>query len=135
MSASPCSRAGFRGRRRLLDERGILLRHAVQLGHRGVDLADACGLFRRRRGDLADRDRNAPDRADDFGHGLARRGHQARAGLDPIDIHQSISALTFFNVSNQHTFGLIYQRDTQARQALRARRDNVVEMVLRFVRA
>ena len=31
-----------------------------------------------------------------------------RAGLDPVDIHASISALTFFNVSNQHTFGLIF---------------------------
>ncbi|VTU32905.1 TetR/AcrR family transcriptional regulator [Variovorax sp. PBL-E5] len=56
-----------------------------------------------------------------------------RPGLDPIDIHASISALTFFNVSNQHTFGMIFRRDTQAPQALRARRDSVVEMVLRFV--
>jgi AcrR family transcriptional regulator len=29
-----------------------------------------------------------------------------RPGLDPVDIHASISALTFFNVSNQHTFGI-----------------------------
>src|SRR5689334_15988134 len=28
-----------------------------------------------------------------------------RKGLDPVDIHASISALSFFNVSNQHTFG------------------------------
>ena len=39
-----------------------------------------------------------------------------RSGLDPIDIHASISALTFFNVSNQHTFSLIFKRDTQAQQ-------------------
>lgn len=56
-----------------------------------------------------------------------------RPGLDPVDIHASISALTFFNVSNQYTFGLIYQRDTQAPEALRQRRDNVVDVVLRFV--
>ncbi len=37
-----------------------------------------------------------------------------RAGLDPVDIHASISALSFFNVSNQHTFGLIFKRDTQS---------------------
>ena len=37
-----------------------------------------------------------------------------RPGLDPIDIHASISALTFFNVSNQHTFGLIFKRDAQS---------------------
>ncbi len=57
-----------------------------------------------------------------------------RAQLDPVDIHQSISALTFFNVSNQHTFGLIFKKDTQNARALTARRDNIVEMVVRFVR-
>jgi AcrR family transcriptional regulator len=57
-----------------------------------------------------------------------------RAGLDPIDLHASISALTFFNVSNQHTFGLIFKRDGQTDQALAARRSSIVEMILRFVR-
>ena len=57
-----------------------------------------------------------------------------RTGLDPIDIHASISALTFFNVSNQHTFGLIFKRNTQTTAAVAERRDNVVEVVLRFVR-
>jgi AcrR family transcriptional regulator len=57
-----------------------------------------------------------------------------RPGLDAVDIHASISALTFFNVSNQHSFGLIFKRDLQAPDALAARRDNIVEMVLRFVR-
>ena len=58
-----------------------------------------------------------------------------RAGLDPIDIHASISALTFFNVSNQHTFGLIFKRDVTAPQALAMRRNSIVEMVVRYVRA
>jgi AcrR family transcriptional regulator len=58
-----------------------------------------------------------------------------RAGLDPVDIHASISALTFFNVSNQHTFGLIFKRDMQSPANLAARRRSIVEMVLRFVRA
>ncbi len=57
-----------------------------------------------------------------------------RAQLDPVDIHKSISALTFFNVSNQHTFGLIFKKDTQTAKALAARRDNIIEMVVRFVR-
>ena len=57
-----------------------------------------------------------------------------RSGLDPIDIHASISALTFFNVSNQHTFSLIFKRDTQAQQAITTRRDSIIEMVVRFVR-
>ena len=58
-----------------------------------------------------------------------------RPGLDPIDIHASISALTFFNVSNQHTFGLIFKHDGQTPEALAARRHSVVEMIVRFVRA
>ena len=58
-----------------------------------------------------------------------------RPGLDPIDIHASISALTFFNVSNQHTFGLIFNHDGQTPDALAARRNSVVELIVRFVRA
>jgi AcrR family transcriptional regulator len=57
-----------------------------------------------------------------------------RTGLDPVDIHASISALTFFNVSNQHTFGLIFKRDVATTKALMARRDSITEMVVRFVR-
>ncbi len=57
-----------------------------------------------------------------------------RPGLEPIDIHASISALTFFNVSNQHTFGLIF-KEGQSSAALAIRRSNVVEMIARFVQA
>lgn len=57
-----------------------------------------------------------------------------RPGLDPIDIHASISALTFFNVSNQHTFGLIFKEDARSVQAVAARRSSITEMVVRFVR-
>lgn len=57
-----------------------------------------------------------------------------RAGLDPVDIHASISALSFFNVSNRHTFGLIFKLDMQSSAYIAHRRDNVVEMVARFVR-
>jgi AcrR family transcriptional regulator len=56
-----------------------------------------------------------------------------RTGLDPIDIHASISALTFFNVSNQHTFGLIFKHDSAAAAARAIRRSNIVEMIVRFV--
>ncbi len=58
-----------------------------------------------------------------------------RPGLDPIDIHASISALSFFNVSNRHTFGLIFKRDMTSPEALAERRANVTEMIVRFVRA
>lgn len=56
-----------------------------------------------------------------------------RAGLDPLDIHASISALSFFNVSNQYTFGLIFDREVQALEARNQRRANIVDMVTRFV--
>lgn len=57
-----------------------------------------------------------------------------RPGLEPIDIHASISALTFFNVSNRYTFGLIFKNDAQSQQAVIARRNSVIEMIVRFVR-
>jgi AcrR family transcriptional regulator len=57
-----------------------------------------------------------------------------RPGLAPIDIHASISALTFFNVSNQHTFGLIFKDGADPSQATIARRQSITEMVVRFVR-
>ena len=58
-----------------------------------------------------------------------------RPGLQPIDIHASISALTFFNVSNQHTFSLIFRDDAESPEAVAARRRSITEMVVRFVRA
>ncbi|WP_295954135.1 TetR/AcrR family transcriptional regulator [Rhodoferax sp.] len=56
-----------------------------------------------------------------------------RPGLDPVDLHMSISALSFFNVSNSHTFTLIFQRDMDSPEAAAQRRENVVEMLLRYV--
>lgn len=70
-------------------------------------------------------------------HKLYERGVASgvfRPGLDPIDIHASISALTFFNVSNRHTFGLIFKRDFAAPGVATLRRAAVVEMVVRFVK-
>lgn len=58
-----------------------------------------------------------------------------RPGLDAIDIHASISALTFFNVSNRHTFGLIFKRDLSDPKVAAARRTAITEMVLRYVSA
>lgn len=57
-----------------------------------------------------------------------------RTGLDPIDIHWAISALCFFNVSNRHTFSIIFDRDMTSPKSVRERRENVVEQIVRFVR-
>ena len=56
-----------------------------------------------------------------------------RVGLDATDIHASISALSFFNVSNRHTFGLIFQQDIHSPAYAARRRENVVQMILRYV--
>ena len=58
-----------------------------------------------------------------------------RPGLDAVDIHASISALSFFNVSNRHTFGLIFKLDTRSPAYIAHRRDSVIEMIVRFMRA
>ena len=58
-----------------------------------------------------------------------------RPGLDAVDIHASISALSFFNVSNRHTFGTIFKLDMRSPAYIAHRRDSVIEMVVRFVRA
>lgn len=57
-----------------------------------------------------------------------------RPGLDATDIHASISALSFFNVSNRHTFGLIFQQDNQSPAYVARRRENIVQMILRYVK-
>ena len=68
-----------------------------------------------------------------YARGLA--SGEFRAGLDPVDVHASISALTFFNVSNQYSFGQIFKRDTSTSAARALRRASIVEMVVRHVRA
>jgi len=57
-----------------------------------------------------------------------------RSGVDMIDLHMSISALSIFNTANRHTFSLIFKRDMETPAALIARRDSIIEMVVRFVR-
>jgi AcrR family transcriptional regulator len=57
-----------------------------------------------------------------------------RGGIDAVDLHMSISALAVFQVSNLHTFSLIFQRDLESPQAQIARRDSIIEMIVRFVR-
>jgi AcrR family transcriptional regulator len=69
--------------------------------------------------------------------GVLERGQAQglfRSGIDPVDLHMSISALAVFHVSNRHTFSLIFQRDLESPAALIARRDSIIEMVVRFVR-
>lgn len=57
-----------------------------------------------------------------------------RSGIDAVDLHMSISALALFNVANKHTFSLIFKRNLDNPAVMIARRDSIVEMVVRFVR-
>jgi len=56
-----------------------------------------------------------------------------RPGLVPVDIHSAISAFTFFNVSNRHTFGVIFQDTASTDKAQTLKREHVVDMIQRFV--
>ena len=56
-----------------------------------------------------------------------------RPGLDPVDIHSAISAFTFFNVSNRHTFGVIFQDRASTGKAETLKRAHVVDLIQRFV--
>lgn len=53
-----------------------------------------------------------------------------RPGLDPIDLHMSISALSVFNVANQYTFTLIFERPIDTEQ----RALQCAEMLVRYLR-
>jgi AcrR family transcriptional regulator len=69
---------------------------------------------------------------------LLARGQRAgtfRRNLDPTDLHMSISALCFFNVANRPTFSTIFKRDMSSPKALAARRAQVVDTIVRYVKA
>ncbi|MBE0462880.1 TetR/AcrR family transcriptional regulator [Halomonas colorata] len=57
-----------------------------------------------------------------------------RKGLDPRELHWLISALSFFNVSNQHTFSRIFDWQQAAPENQHKLEEHVTEMVLRYVR-
>jgi len=68
---------------------------------------------------------------------VLQRGAKAgvfRSGLDPVDLHMSISALCFYNVSNRHTFSRIFERDMGNAKVAKARREVVVDTILRWCR-
>jgi AcrR family transcriptional regulator len=56
-----------------------------------------------------------------------------RSDVDPIDVHMAIAALGMFNVTNQYTFGTLFQRDMGAKGDVTRRRRMVAEMVLRWL--
>jgi TetR/AcrR family transcriptional regulator len=56
-----------------------------------------------------------------------------RHDVDPLDLHQIMVSLGIFNVSNRHTFGLIFGRDPASRAQLARTRKVAAEVVLRYL--
>ena len=56
-----------------------------------------------------------------------------RPGLDPIDVHMAIAALGMFNVTNQYTFGTLFQRSMGARGDVPSRRRMVADVILSWL--
>lgn len=56
-----------------------------------------------------------------------------RAEIDPVEVHKAIAALGMFNVTNQYTFGAIFQREMGAKGDLAARRETVTEVILSYL--
>jgi AcrR family transcriptional regulator len=64
-----------------------------------------------------------------------RKTGKFRRDLDPIDLHMTMSALSFFNVSNRATFSAIFKVDMASAQALAIRRAQVIDVIMRYVLA
>jgi len=67
---------------------------------------------------------------------LIARGQKTgvfRRGIDPIELHMSISALGIFHVANRATFSTIFRRDMASPRALAARRAEVADIILNHV--
>jgi TetR/AcrR family transcriptional regulator len=58
-----------------------------------------------------------------------------RRDVDPLDLHQLMVSLGVFNVSNRHTFGLIFGRDMESEGELKRTRRLATDAVLRYLAA
>lgn len=69
---------------------------------------------------------------------LIARGEESgvfRAGLSPLDLHMTISALAFYNVANRYTFEKIFDHDMSDPAAFARRRAEVIDTVIRACRS
>jgi len=68
---------------------------------------------------------------------ILRRGAEAgvfRPGIDPIDVHTTISALSFYNVSNRYTFRENFGVDFASAASRARRRVQIIDVVMRWVK-
>ena len=69
---------------------------------------------------------------------LLQRGVAAdviRPGIDPIELHMTLNALSFFSVANRHTFEAQFARDMSSPKARAQRRAEIADALWRYVRA
>ena len=57
-----------------------------------------------------------------------------RGDADPVEVHMAIAALGMFNITNQYTFGTIFQRDMGTRGNVGRRREMVADVILGYLR-
>jgi AcrR family transcriptional regulator len=56
-----------------------------------------------------------------------------RLDVDPVDVHMAIAALGMFNVTNQYTFGTLFQREMGAKGDVPSRRRKVADLILSWL--
>jgi AcrR family transcriptional regulator len=69
--------------------------------------------------------------------GILKRGEVAgvfRAGIDPLQLHMSISALCFHYMANRYTFGHVFSCDMTSGPAVAERRAVVIETITGWCR-
>ena len=67
---------------------------------------------------------------------VIQRGQAAglfRKDADPVEIHKAIAALGMFNVSNQYTFGAIFQREMGAKGDVARRHEIIADMIVGYL--
>src|SRR6185503_11081518 len=56
-----------------------------------------------------------------------------RADVDPVEIHKAVAALGMFNITNQYTFGTIFQREMGSKGDVARRCGVVADMILSYL--
>ena len=59
--------------------------------------------------------------------------HLFRADIDPVEVHRAIAALGMFNVTNQFTFGAIFQREMGSKGDVKRRREVVADIIVAYL--
>jgi AcrR family transcriptional regulator len=61
-------------------------------------------------------------------------GGVIRTGIDPIELHMTLNALSFFSVANRHTFEAQFAWDMSSPTAKAQRRAEIADLLWRYVR-